>query len=165
MFEIHVAPGTDAIDLGAARLLAELPERRATMARLLRDLADHVGAGDDPCHTLVVALVGGDRGPRVFYPDGITWDDIGIADIALGRAQRARYTSPALDHQKTPREHIDDWWEQRRFHDERVAIELAAYVKANPWQCESCPRRFATKRGAVQHERSCVYRVREEAGR
>lgn len=133
------------------------PEKRRAVSEMLSYLAeiaatDQVAGG--VCGAAVVLLT--DDAPQVAWT-GLTWDQLADARSALSDAYVTRYSTADRDVQEL----VAERWRQRRQAYEAMERQRQERIAAKPWECsgDRCNRRFATERGARQHERHCRTRI------
>lgn len=157
---------SDLPTIGSTALLAEHRKRangpaiRAAIGGKLNRLASLIARddinvdGEDACPATAAFVVIITEGqPILTWAGEVSWDDLATARNVLSDANLARYSYAGEEQSIGDR--VREGWLQRRRHSAMQAQRMAEAANAKPWQCEHCDKRYATERGAKQHERGC----------
>lgn len=148
-------------ELANVRLAESIAERRIAIGAWLANLGNLIsthnfamdGAEDIDTRAVVVVAIDDHLGPVVTWTGPLELSDLEDSWLAL-REVVVGYSTRDAKHPDVVAA-VRDNWQRRRTQRLAEATRRTELLAANPWECEFCAERYRSKRGAVQHERTC----------
>lgn len=148
-------------EMANVRLAESIAERRIAIGAWLANLGNLIsthsfamdGAEDIDTRAVVVVAIDDHLGPVVTWTGPLELSDLEDSWMAL-REVVVGYSIQGAKHPDVAAT-VRESWQRRRKERLDQATRQAELLAAHPWECEFCAGRFKTRRGAVQHERTC----------
>lgn len=148
---LSVAPRP--VSLRRARLEATGTNIRAKIGARLAKLAGFIAQGKIDTRAVVVVMLDVDGRPDVEMMGSMRWKEVWEAfSIIKQVGHRAEHDQSVVDNFT---EHLSEEWDKRRWLEEHHAQQRREAEAPYKWQCEHCPKKYRTERGAKQHEARC----------